>query len=229
VSAAQFHQETSDPQSKDTAATKNHEIVAFADGFGITRVVHFTTLSGCLGILASGAVKSRKRLPEDQYLKRVYKPNAKLRKDSAWLDYVNLSIERINDWMFETSQRWHSCENNPWVVLSFHPRTLGHEGVVFTTTNNIYPKCSRGQGLAGFKAMFANQVVGRYGKVHGRIGKHQAWPTDRQAEVLYPKQLSCEHLLRIYVQCEDSAEPIHGILGGLQMNVEVRHSPEVFE
>lgn len=77
--------------------------------------------------------------------------------------------------------------------------------------------------------MFANQVVGRYGKVHGRDCKQQAWPMDRQAEVLYPKQLSCEHLLCIYVQCEDSADRIHGILGGLQMSVEVRHSPEVFE
>ena len=77
--------------------------------------------------------------------------------------------------------------------------------------------------------MFANQVVGRYGEVHGRDGKQQAWPTDRQAEVLYPKQLSCEHLLCIYVQCEDSADRIHGIQGGLQMSVDVRHSPEVFE
>ncbi len=89
--------------------------------------------------------------------------------------------------------------------------------------------CVGAMGLAGFKAMFANQVVGRYGKVHGRIGKQQAWPTDRQAEVLYLKQLSCEHLLCIYVQCEDSAEPIHGILAGLQVSVEVRHTPEVFE
>ena len=115
------------------------------------------------------------------------------------------------------------------MVLSFHPRILGHGGVVFTTTNNIYPKCSRGQGLAGFKAMFANQVVGRFGDVHGRSGKQQLWPTDRQADVLYPKQLSCEHVLCIYVQCADSAERIHGILGGLQMSVEVRHAPEVFE
>ena len=152
-----------------------------------------------------------------------------MRKDSAWLDYVDLSIERIKDWMFETSQRWHSREDNPSVVLSFHPRIQGHGGAVFATTNNIYPKCSCGQGLAGLKAMFANQVVGRYGEVHGRSSKQQASPTDRQAEVLYPKRLSCEHLPCIYVQRKDSAERIHGILGGLQMSVEVRHAPEVFE
>ena len=114
------------------------EVVTEAKQRGVTQVVHFTTVRGAVGVLGSGFVKSRKRLPKDEHLEFVYRRNAKFRKDTAWLDYVNLSIERINDWMFGASVRWHATEGNPWVVLSFDPQILAHPGVVFTTTNNIY-------------------------------------------------------------------------------------------
>ena len=77
---------------------------------GITQVVHFTTVSGAIGILASNAIKSRARLPKDKYISHVYRPNSQTRKDELWLDYVNLSTERINDWMFQHSERWHAAE-----------------------------------------------------------------------------------------------------------------------
>lgn len=48
---------------------------------GITQVVHFTTMRGAIGILASRAVKSRARLEEDKFLEHVYMPNANFRKD----------------------------------------------------------------------------------------------------------------------------------------------------
>lgn len=188
------------------------DVVVEAAKKGIKNVVHFTTMRGAVGILAAGAVKSRAQLPEDKYLEHVYRPNARLRKDQAWLDYVNLSIERINDWMFQTSVKWHAADNNPWVVLSFNPQILAHPGVVFTTTNNIYPACRRAEGLAGFSAMFADLVRGRYDTKCDRSNKRPEWPTDRQAEVLYPGELSCAHLQRIDVQ-----------LGGVH-RFDLRHS-----
>ncbi len=206
------------------------EVLAAAEEREVRNVMHFTTMTGAVGVLAAGAVKSRERLPEDKYLEYVYQPNAAYRKDTAWLDYVNLSVERINAWMFDASQRWHAAEGNPWVLLSFCPEILAHPGVVFTTTNNIYPACTRAEGLPGFERMFAETVVGRYNSVHGRDGKHSAWPTDRQAEVLYPGELSCEYLQRIDAQTEDAADGIHGMLSGLQLDeITVRHAPEAFE
>ena len=205
------------------------EVVDAAVCRGVSQVVHFTTIRGALGVLASGAVKCRERLPKDDYLEHVYKPNAVVRKDPRWLDYVNLSIERINEWMFKSSVRWHSEQNNPWVVLSFHPRMLGDPGVVFTTTNNIYPSCRRTEGLNGFRHMFAEETIGRYGAVHNRANKPAAWPTDRQAEVLYPGELSCDHLKRIDVQREESLDTIRGILEIVPIDVPVRHAPEVFK
>ena len=181
--------------------------------------------------MAARAVKSRKQLPENQYLEHVYKPNAQTRKDHEWLDYVNLSVSRINDWMFDTSVRWHVAENNPWVVFVFSARLLGEPGVVFATTNNIYPSCQRAEGIDGFNRLFSEQVLGRYGKVHRREGKQPNWPTDRQAEVLYPGEVPCEFLERIDVQQAETKETIIGMLAGLglEQDIPVRYAPEVFK
>lgn len=205
------------------------EILDEARKRGIEDVVHFTTTKGAVGILAARALKSRQRLPEDQYLQHVYRPNADIRKDPKWLGYANLSVQRINDWMFDRSTRWHAREDISWVVLSFAPQVLAHPGVVFTTTNNIYPACRRAEGLAGFRRMFSDQVRGRYCGLHTRVGKQSSWPTDRQAEVLYLDELSCEHLQRIDVQLEETVGTIHGMLEVLDLRVPVCHAPEVFE
>ncbi len=205
------------------------EIVDAAKERGISEVVHFTTVKGAIGVLASGAVTSRLQLPKEKYLEHVYQPNAQFRKDMAWLDYVNLSISRINDWMFDSSVRWHFNEDNPWVVLAFDIEVLADPGVVFATTNNIYPACRRQEGLEGFENLFAEQVRGRYDSLHTRIGKLSRWPTDRQAEVLYPAQVQCVHLRRIDVQQEHVVDKVHGILGGLDLSIPVRHATEVFE
>ena len=207
------------------------EVVVAAAKRGVESIVHFTTTSGAVGILATGAVKSRKGLPNDRYLEHVYRPNAALRKDIAWLDYVNLSISRINDWMFETSARWHAAEDNPWVAFAFSREVLGHPGVVFATTNNIYPSCERAEGLEGFERLFSEPVAGRYSELHRRQGKQSNWPTDRQAEVLYPGEVSCAMLQRIDVQREETIEIVMGALAGLGLghDIPVRHAPEVFE
>lgn len=209
--------------------SEHPDVVTEAQSRGINQVVHFTTLSGATGTLASRAVKSRRRLRRDQYLEHVYTPNARHRRDEQRVDYINLSIQRINEWMFQHSERWHAEEGNPWVILSFHPRILSHRGVVFTTTNNIYSTCQRAEGLDGFSRMFADMIVNYDGTVCDRTNKPAAWPTDRQAEVLYPGELSCTHLQRIDVQVEDSLDTISGILGALGMDVPVRHAPEGFE
>lgn len=204
------------------------EVAEAARARGVERVLHFTTKHGVLGVLAQRAVKSRKRLSKDKYLEHVYRPNASFRKDPAWLDHVSLSIERINDWMFDHSEKWHSHEDLFWAVLAFDPAVLGHPGVVFATTNNIYRSCRRAEGLAGFNAMFAEKVTGRYGRLHIRAGLPSNWTTDRQAEVLYPRELSCDHLQWIAVRTGEDMEHIAGMLGPLGVDFPVHCAPEVF-
>ena len=205
------------------------EIVAAARRRGITRVVHFTTVRGAVGVIATKAVKSRSQLNRDQYLEHVYTPNAPFRKDGRWLNYVNLSIERISDWMFGHSERWHARDDNPWVLLSFDIAILGHPGVVFTTTNNIYSSCRRAEGLGGFYCMFADPVEGRYGEIHSREDKDLAWPTDRQAEILYPGELRCGYLQCVEVQRAETIDTMKSVMAEFGMRVSVRHAPETFQ
>lgn len=205
------------------------EVLVAAEQRGITQVVHFTRLAGVVGTLAGYTLKSRARLPEDEYLEYVYQPNALYRRDPEWLDYVNLSIERINDWFLLASRRWHRAEDAQWVILVFSPQILTHPGVVFTTTNNAYPECLRAERLAGFTQMFGELVTGYNGRQYTRMNTRLAWPTDRQAEILYPGELSCEFLQRIDVQTERAFEDVHGILGGIGLSVPVCYAPEVFQ
>jgi hypothetical protein len=225
------HPPAAQPRSRDEIARlpAHPEVVTAARARGITEVVHFSTVQGAVGVLAGGALKSRRRLSSDKYLEYVYRPNAKIRsRDASWLDYVNLSISRINDWMFDTSERWHVPDRVSWVLLSFEPEVLGHPGVVFATTNNIYPRCERAEGLDGFNAMFGDVVLGRHDARHTRTGLPPHATTDRQAEVLYPGELAVRHLQRIDVQLDEAVDDIEGALGGLGLRLAVRHAPEVF-
>jgi hypothetical protein len=176
------------------------EIADIVADRGITEILHFSTNHGLTGILAEGAVISRMRLPRSKYLEHVYKPNAKVRRDGPWLDYVNLSVSRLNTTYFEHSNRWHQSEDVWWCALSFDPLVLEEDGVLFATTNNMYSGCRRKGGAAGLEALFASRITCWSGKsIERPSDMPTAWPTDRQAEALYPAAVSTQHLQRIYV------------------------------
>lgn len=198
----------------------------------ITEILHFTTNLGLLGIVGTSSVLSRKRLPKEKYVEYIYKPNCSTRKDLAWLDYINLSISRINDSMFGASKRWHEVDDVWWATLGFEASILDDPGVYFTTTNNIYPSVRRGTGADGLEAMFAEPVSGRYSQPMLRGPADPLnWTTDRQAEVLYPGQLSLDRLQRIYVREEHHADEISGWFASFFKATPVRVvcAPEVFK
>jgi hypothetical protein len=175
-------------------------IAEVVDRRGIAEVLHFTTNKGLTGILAEGAVLPRKRLPEHKYLEHVYEPNAETRKDLRWLDYVNLSISRINTEYFGHSARWHAHQDLWWCALAFDPAILSDEGVFFATTNNIYTGCRRAGGVNGLEALFAERVRRWSGNnVERPEGMPEELTTCPQAEVLYPGPLSLDRLLKVYV------------------------------
>lgn len=179
----------------------------------ITEVLHFTTHKGLLGALHSGAVKSRKRLPADVDLQFIYQPNANFRKDQAWLDYVNLSISCINKEFFRVSCRWHRDEDLWWCILSFDPGILAHDGVYFTTTNNMYTGVRRGTGAAALEALFAPRITRWTGNsVQRTPGMPSHLTTCMQAEVLYPRELSTGYLRRVYVVRAEDSDEVHAQL-----------------
>ena len=218
-----------EPQSREAVerAPRCPEVVAAAKKRGITSIVHFTTFGGLKGILASNAVKSRKDLPEDETVKYVYEPNAVDRRlDRLWHDYVNLSVTAINRRMFNFSAREH--RDTEWVILEFGPEILGDGGVVFCTTNNIYPAAHRCRGLRGFEQMFAASVPGRYGSptTRGDHGLHVT--TDPRAEVLYPFELPLAHLHRVIVPDDDVKDAVKAVRSHFQHKPKIRKDPEAF-
>lgn len=198
---------------------------------GLKEILHFTTNEGLLGILHTRFLKSRKRLPEDKQLKYIFKPNAVWRKDTAWLDYINLSISRINAQFFEiASNKWHKARDIWWCVLSFDPIILTHDGVYFATTNNMYTGVKRGRGAAGLEALFANRIIQWDDRVVIRDSQQPLnLATCPQAEVLYPGELSTTFLKKIYVLMAEHDDEICGQVSGVcHPSIEVVVSPKVF-
>jgi len=171
---------------------------ARAQARGVSEVMHYTSERGVMGSVMKGKLLSRKRVEEDADLAYIFEGIWE-RRDPEWIDHISLSVSRINLDLFERSRN-----NSPdfwWAVLSFDPAILDEPDAWFTTTNNVYPVCERGQDEAGFEAMFRDRVPwGYYGSEYWRPGDHpEHWPTDRAAEVLFPGEIDLSHLRTLYV------------------------------
>ena len=182
------------------------------------------------GILHHAALKARASLNEDQTLEFILKLNTSKVFDAPWKGHVNLSISRINKALFGYSKNWHPAES--WLVLAFDPAIMSHKGVNFVTTNNAYGQhLQRGVGPESLEALFADQVLGIYGKPIRRTeGMPDCWTTDVQAEVLYPEPISTTFLRSIYVRTEKDADDVAGLRAALQHpEVPIKIAPEKFE
>lgn len=174
----------------------------------IEEVLHFTTNNGIVGILATGYLRSRFSLSEDQLLQHILFPNAAIRpeessyfdKSENWLDYVNLSVSEINSRYFQVSGRWHDTKNVWWGILVFDPVIMEHEGVYFATTNNSYSYCDRGQGVEGLKALFVPSIRCKVGWTILRGNRVDKLPTCEQAEILYPQKIPSKFLKKFMLQ-----------------------------
>jgi len=199
----------------------------------IDEILHFTTNRGLTGILASGRILSRARLGADKYVEHVYEPNARVRRDQAWLDYVNLSITRLNWEFFGHSRRWHAHEEVWWCAVAMSPEVLTLDGVTFATTNNMYTGCRRGEGADGLQALFADRIVRWSGDAVERpSGLPLNWTTCHQAEVLVPEQVEVGYLRKIYVATErhsDIAASQCEILLHATPDLPIVVSPDAFE
>ena len=219
--------------------TDHEQVVDRARERGISEILHFTTSTGLIGILASGELLSRDQLKEADYVHNVTLLNSPNRsRDAAWTDYANLSVTVVNSHMLGYSVGWHENDDIWWAVLAFDVEILGHDGVQFTTTNNVYPVCKRGEGLDAFEAMFDSLVP------WGIRGSTVRRPTDKaanltthfQAEVLYPQRLPLEHLRTVYVKEPQHIDEVRAILAGISSgsgvelsNVVVACKPEIFQ
>lgn len=192
----------------------------------IEEILHFTTNLGLLGTFRTEGLLPNSELKKEDTLAFIFKQNSLKRKewDLKWLNYVNLSVTKLNFEFFNYSRNVHQGSDIFWAILSFSPQILLDPGVYFTTTNNIYPSCIRGEGMENFERMFSNPITGKYQKKIYRGSSHiPSWTTCEQAEVLYPGKLSLTHLKKIYVSnFEDKASVMAQLtMLDLALNVEV--------
>lgn len=201
------------------------------DRRNILSVLHFTTNKGALGILSSRSVKSRSLLSADQQLRHIFQPNANDRsRDIRWTGYVNLSITVPNSKFFSISRRWHREKDFWWCLFDFRPETLSHEGVLFTTTNNIYTGVAREPSEAGLEACFAQEIRQWEGRSIRRSStSDENRTTCEQAEVLYPSQLSTNYLARILVERSEDGDELAAQLAAVNHPpVEIVEAPFFF-
>ncbi|HEI8934487.1 TPA: DUF4433 domain-containing protein [Citrobacter freundii] len=197
----------------------------------INEILHFTTNLGLLGIIRTGAVLPNAELKEEDTLSFIFQQNSQKRKEweIKWLNYVNLSITKLNFEFFEYSKYVHKDKDIYWAVLSFSPSILMDSGVHFTTTNNIYPSCIRGTGVEGFEKMFSDPVEGKFQKKIYRGQSHlSSWTTCEQAEVLYPGRLNLNRLIKIYVLNSADKASIMAQLAALDLVLDVEVCPNKF-
>lgn len=110
------------------------DIAQHIEALGITEIVHFTRNTGMLGIARSGALLARAHLSAAKHLEYIYEANAKVRRDLDHLDYVNLSIDRINASFFSVATKGGT------------PTTMDSTGACLPSTlrsSRIRVSCSR--------------------------------------------------------------------------------------
>ncbi|AZP43924.1 DUF4433 domain-containing protein [Rahnella aquatilis] len=208
-----------------------NEFEASVKAKGIKEILHFTTNQGLLGVLRTGAVLPNSQLKEEDTLAFIFQQNSLKRRerDSKWLGFVNLSITKLNFEFFEHSRSVHQNSDIYWAILSFSPDILIDSGVYFTTTNNIYPSCLRGEGIEAFERMFCDPIEGKFQKKIYRGPFHlSSWTTCEQAEILYPGRLALKHLIKVYVENFEDKSSIMAQLAALGLVLDVEICPNKF-
>ncbi len=197
----------------------------------INEILHFTTNSGLLGILDSQSLKARKRLENEKRLEHILQLNTPEVRDLGWEDYVNLSISRINNSLFGLSSGlWHNESEIWWCILAFSPSIITHEGVYFSTVNNIWPRNIRGLGENALERLFSPSVIGRYDSVIERpTNMPDSYTTCDQAELLYPSEIPTNFLSHIYVATTEDQDDARGQIHIVNHpEVEVVVNPSMF-
>lgn len=173
----------------------------------IQQLLHFTTSNGLVGIMRSEQLLAHSELPRNKQLSHIVQINCPDRsRDRDWHSFVNLSIDRVNASFFSIARdKWHIAKDVYWCVLAFDPAIMRHDGVHFATTNNAYVETvKRSTGGEGLEALFSESVqVYPNRKAFRNSATPCNYTTCAQAEVLYPRAVSIEHLRAIYVPSEE--------------------------
>jgi len=193
----------------------------------IKRLVHFSPRRNLIGMFRLGGIWPRAQLIEyananaDQDLMAYVTWNDSVRLDNRQ-DCINLSIERINPYLFPVFQRkfeerFHDDE--PWCIIEIDPSVMMFEGVVFTIANaasGFVKRVGTATGLLGLKALYADKISVEKGyrvQVDVRTPDMcSAFPTSPQAEVMVPAVIPLDKIIGIVFPGEEDLLQVKAML-----------------
>lgn len=165
---------------------------------GITYLCHFTTLRNATSMIRMGSLLSRRTLV-DQAIPADFQDG--LRFEGG--QYINLSIQTPNHYLWRNFAR--KAPQKTWCLLRINPEVCLREGVKFTTGNaSAFTVRCQGTalGVEGFRALFADRVIGTNCFRLRMKETPLSHPTSEQAEVLCPEPVSMADVFDIVVACD---------------------------
>ena len=206
---------------------ESSQMAAYIASRGIHRLVHFSPRRNLIGIFQMGGLWARGRLiayakeHEDADMMAYVTWNDAVRLDGRQ-DCINLSIERINLYLFNVFRRKFEerfGDNEPWCVIEIDPSVMLMSEVVFARANaasSSVKASGTAPGLKGLMALYADRVVTpkRYGtRVDERAPDLPlACPTSIQAEVMVPGTIPLSKVIGLVFANEDDMVQVKAML-----------------
>ena len=204
------------------------ELASYIADRGINRLIHFSPRRNLIGMFKFGGLWSRSRLIEyakqhnDEDVLAYVTWNDSIRLDGRQ-DCINLSIERINYFLFDVFRRKFEerfGDDEPWCAIEIDPSVMLQPGVLFARANAASAAVRAngiGSGLAGLQALFADKIVTP--KYNNRVQidnrTHDCpicCPTSVQAEVLVPNEISLSKFMGIVFMSREDMVQVKSML-----------------
>ena len=165
---------------------------------GITRLCHFTPSRNLVHIATDPrGLLATKHLLSDE---RAAFNSTDLERMDGQLDHICCSVQYPNAWYFRKARSEDKVFKD-WVVLLIASECLFRNGVKFCPRNAAAGRGRYlGESIDAFRAMFAETVEGAGNRRYTRGPNHPGFlPTDEQAEVLIPDNITPSEVLGLAV------------------------------
>lgn len=211
-----------------TIDAERSQMATYIANRGVHRLVHFSPRRNLVGIFQMGGLWARGKLiayaeqHEDADMMAYVTWNDGVRLDGRQ-DCINLSIERINSYLFDVFRRKFEerfGDDEPWCVIEIDPSVMLMPGVLFARANaasSSVRATGTAPGLNGLKALYADRIVTP--KLYGtRVDERtpdlpQSCPTSVQAEVLVPGVIPLAKVIGLVFENDDDMVQVKAMLG----------------
>lgn len=170
----------------------------------ITCLVHFTETLNLMSILREGCIYSLSNLKKVSPESYDFIVNNDSQRIDNLPDYINLSIEFPNFYVFDIFRQRQVDPTIHWCVLIINPNLIYARDTLFSIANAASYN-SKKYGISGdvdkFKMLFADRLVFQNSNgtstVRQRNNFKESWTTDVQAEVLVKDKIPYSDIIDI--------------------------------